>query len=87
MTTSSQSKPFPFAKAKAFILSFGPYAEKSLDQIAETDDGLRYLDNLNGKISGGYLGLCLDTYLNDPVIAKELHDIIAKRANARYYSL
>jgi len=77
------TKQFPFSKASAFVLSFGPGQGLSLDQIAETDNGLRYLDNLRGKLSShSYLSLCLETYLDDPVIAKELEEAMSARAFA-----
>jgi hypothetical protein len=82
-TTAAPAKPFPFNKAKEFVLRKGPFAEKSLDQIAKTEGGLCYLDNLRGKIFGGYFGLCLETYLDDPTIAKDLQEIIAKRNDWR----
>ena len=35
-----------FERAKSLILSFGPYRFKSVEEIAETDEGLKYLIQL-----------------------------------------
>jgi hypothetical protein len=73
-----------FAKVAQMVLGFGPYEGKTLDEIASTDRGLRYLDNLRGKTSNsGAVARALETYLSDPVIAKDLNDTISA-ANERW---
>lgn len=72
-----------FSTASAFILPFGDFKGQALDQVAQSDDGLRYLDNLRGKLDtdaaeGRWLSRDayntkrnLAVYLDDPAIAKE----------------
>lgn len=74
-------KTFTFQQAAQFKIPFGPFEGKTLDQIAESENGLRYLDNLNGKMGGdfGDVAKALTAYLSDPTIAKDLKDLIATR--------
>lgn len=62
-----------FNEAKSYVLGFGKFRGKTLDQAAETDDGLRYLDWLNGeKIYDKRLAWALREYMADPTIQSEL---------------
>jgi uncharacterized protein (DUF3820 family) len=65
-----------FDEAKVWCMPFGKYAGRTLDQIAETDEGLSYLDWLRDQ---GWLRQgakdALDAYLDDPAIAKELEEL------------
>jgi len=51
--------------------------------VAETDDGLRYLDWLRGGLKpGGWRGkvkAALDAYCEDPSIAREIEKVIDGR--------
>lgn len=63
--------------ASEFVLPFGKHKGRTLDQVAETDKGLLYLDWLNGlENTSGDLKLALETYLADPAIARELHRLL-----------
>jgi hypothetical protein len=76
---SEAKKPkMPFADAKKFRLTFGKHKLKTIDQIAESDAGLKYLDWLRGSLNERCLDWqtytldALDAYLSDPTIAREL---------------
>jgi uncharacterized protein (DUF3820 family) len=64
-------------KAGRYVLPFGKYRGRTLDDIASTDEGLQYLDWLIGQpwISGLLEGKLL-TYLADPAIRRELDRIL-----------
>lgn len=66
-----------FTEAKNFVLLFGKHSGKRLDEVAETDEGLCYLDWLNDRktIHSKQLKEALRVYLSDPTIAKELKAI------------
>ncbi len=60
-----------------FILPFGKHKGLSIDKVAETDEGLRYLDWMRGL--GDLkppLRAALDAYLGDPSIAEDLAKIV-----------
>jgi hypothetical protein len=73
------------------VLTFGKYKmlpkeKKTLDAIAETDQGLQYLDWLRGSLhENGCQDWqmptrdALDVYLNDETIVKELRRIVARK--------
>lgn len=69
----------PFQQAKAFRMPFGKHRGVTLDDIARTDEGLRYLDWLRGDMEGknhvgdAFKHLCV--YLDDFTIASELEKI------------
>ena len=70
------AKPM-FKEAAAFVLSFGKYRGVTLDAIAVTDDGLKYLDWLRGERAGHCnakrdVDAALAAYLDDPAIKREL---------------
>ena len=55
-----------------FTMPFGKYKGQALDKIAETDDGLNYLDWLVGEEElYGSTKEAIETYLDDPLIKKE----------------
>lgn len=68
-----------FKEAKEHQLRFGrpEYFGKTLDEIARTDEGLKYLDWL---LSRGWLWKSTEkyikAYLNNPVIKRELERIV-----------
>ena len=65
-----------FREAQNQVMPFRKYKGKTLEEIAETDEGLLYLDWLRGQSwTLSYLTDHLNTYLNDPTIKKELEDI------------
>jgi len=83
---ANKPKQITFITAAKTVVPFGPFEGKTLDVIAREDDGLRYLDNLRGKIQGvSYFNLCLEAYLDSHVIAKALEDLMEAR-HQRYAS-
>jgi hypothetical protein len=62
-----------FKQASAFKFPFGKHKGMTLDSIASTDDGLRYLDWARG-LDNLYpeTRQALTAYLDDPSIAKDL---------------
>jgi len=69
--------PLGFSNAKNYPIKFGKYKGNTIDQIASTDEGLKYLDWLRGKMesdndtSTTYKIICI--YLNEPSIQRELN--------------
>ena len=62
-----------FKQAQQWILQFGKYKGLAIDKIAETDEGLKYLDWLNDQTwLQDPLKSHLVNYLSDPTIKKEL---------------
>jgi hypothetical protein len=68
-----------FKEAAAYRLTFGRYVGMAVDECAEDDEGLRWLDWMRGEARSPHLKLVLDTYLSDPTIAKELADVLDTR--------
>jgi hypothetical protein len=81
MSTTTANATTTFRWAAAFKLDFGPFQGQSLDAIATSENGLRYLDNLNGKIShqNSAVARAVIAYLTDPTIAKDLSDLVGAR--------
>ncbi len=68
-----------FSDAKNFVMPWGKYAGETLDRIAQSDEGLSYLDWLRDKRRSDEevtvrfpIDDALDAYLDDPAIQKEL---------------
>jgi uncharacterized protein (DUF3820 family) len=73
----SNQKDTDFKAAKRHVLRFGKYQGKSLDEIATSDDGLRYLDWLRGQsFVGGVTASWLRIYLDDPSISRDLNRLV-----------
>lgn len=77
-----------FSEASKTLMTFGKYAKdnKTLDQIAEDDEGLLYLDWLFGEMTKtpqfGYKAHIYDSmkvYLNDSSIKKEVEEASSRR--------
>jgi len=74
-----------YSEASAFVWPWGKYKGQTLDQIASTDAGLRYLDYMRGereKSPGGPVNpasdrvlAALTAYLDDPSIKRELENL------------
>lgn len=66
-----------FKEASKYRIPFGKFKGKTIDQVASSDDGLRYLDWLigEGKLYGD-LKDALETYMSDEVIQKEIERIV-----------
>jgi hypothetical protein len=70
-----------FAEAKAFVMHFGKYEGKSLDEIATSDQGLRYLDWARGALRLDFhTKNAVEAYLNDPTIAKDVANLARAKA-------
>lgn len=62
-----------FKTAKSVTMPFGKFKGLTLDKIAETDAGLKYLDWLAGQNwLKENLSVPLGVYLKDPAIAESL---------------
>jgi len=65
-----------FLDAMIYKMKFGKYAGKTLDEIAQTDEGLKYLDYLYGQTwLMAETRDALATYIGEPSIAKEVAQI------------
>lgn len=73
-------KGFTFEEAKCFRMPFGHYKGKSFDEIAQTDEGLRYLDYMLGELADqpgkGPVLPALLAYLGDETIQKEVQRVV-----------
>lgn len=68
---------FTFEQAAAFELPLGKFKGRRLDAVAETDDGLLYLDWLSGQDwVAGRLRDALSTYLTDASIRRDLDALL-----------
>jgi len=65
--------------ASRFKLTFGKYKGQTIDNVAETDEGLLYLDWLHDQTQPSELKQALTTYLTDPAIARDLEDLVKDR--------
>jgi hypothetical protein len=66
--------PAAFRKAAEFKMPYGKYMGQTLDSIAMTDDGLRYLDWLYGECERRNTDVrrALHVYLGDPTVTAEI---------------
>lgn len=69
-----KGKEITFEDAKNYKLAFGKHQGKTLDQIASTDEGLRYLDWLV-DVAFIQTKAHIKRYLEEPVIKKELERV------------
>ncbi len=72
-----------FKEAKEFVMPFGKYKGRTIDDVASDDEGLRYLDWISGvdlfmgisvSIQSNFIN-AVTTYLFDPAIKKELDNL------------
>lgn len=69
------SKPdVKFLAAKVFVMPFGKYKGRTLDEIAKSDEGLRYLDWADGEWENPPEQIL--TYCADPSIAAEIERML-----------
>lgn len=64
-----------FDKARRVKMPFGKFTGKTLDNIAESDDGLLYLDWLAGQNTYGEISLGLVVYLGDAAIRADVEKL------------
>jgi hypothetical protein len=69
-----------FQQASNYKMPFGPFVDIALDNIAKTENGLRYLDNMRGKMRPCDLLDNITRYLTEPVIEKDLIDMVATQS-------
>ncbi len=63
---------YTFKEAAEYRISLPKYKGQTLDVIAETDEGLKYLDWLYGQdIRDPFLKAALRAYMEDPAIKAE----------------
>ena len=66
-----------FSEARDFTLPFGKFKGHTIDEVACTDDGLRYLDWLRGcEIRAHRFRTALDVYMDDPNVTGETVDAL-----------
>ena len=62
-----------FKEAESTVLPFGKYRDRTIDSVASTDEGLRYLDWLIGQDNlYGEFKEALEVYLGDQSIQEEV---------------
>ena len=61
-----------FEEAKNFKMPWGQHEGKTIDEVAVTDRGLRYLDWLVGETTQEPVRTAIATYLADPAISEDL---------------
>lgn len=68
-----------FQQASSFVLPFGNHKGRTIDKVAQTDEGLRDLDSFLGWLESRRRGTdvheAVKTYLDDPSIRKELNSL------------
>ena len=65
-----------FKQASNFMMPLGKYRGQKLDEIAQTDEGLKYLDWLIGQDwVQAPLKTALEAYLSDESISRELSEM------------
>jgi len=61
-----------FKEAAKFVLPYGKHSGDTIDKVAETHEGLLYLDWLRGQTLRAKLLKAINRYLSEPVLAREL---------------
>ena len=65
-----------FSQSQIFQMPFGKHRGKALDEIAQTDDGLLYLDWILGELGEGTTKENVSAYLGDPTIAADVKKLV-----------
>ena len=66
-----------FKDAANTVITFGKHQGKTIDQLGETDEGLKYIDWMNGAgVCDDDVKAAVEVYLNDPTIKSELQKAI-----------
>jgi hypothetical protein len=69
--------PMDFEEAGGFVLPLGKHKGKKLDDVAQSDEGLLYLDWLAGQEwVYGRLAEALKAYLTNPSIARDVEKLV-----------
>ncbi len=70
-----------YKTARAYVMQFGKYTGRTLDEIASTDAGLRYLDWMRGALRLDFhTKNAVEAYLDDPTISADLEKLIKKES-------
>ena len=59
-----------------FVMPIGKYRGMTLDKIASTDEGLLYLDWMEGEFDQGKLRSTVEQFLSDPGVQMDLSEAI-----------
>lgn len=59
------------------VIPFGKHKDKTIGEVASTDEGLRYLDWMVGIAKPGYFKNALESYLETPAISGEVDSVLA----------
>lgn len=66
-------------QVESIRIPFGKYAGKTLDEVSQTDEGLRYLDWMVGlKDLRDPFRRSLIQFVTDPTIQREIEDVLKK---------
>lgn len=70
-----------FSRAAALVWprGWGEWSGQTIDAIARTDEGLRFLDRVRDEVRLPALREAVAVYLDDPTIAKELRRALEAR--------
>lgn len=69
-----------YRQARKFVMPFGSFEGSSLEKIAQTDEGLLYLDWITGQdFVQGPLKDALTAFLSDATIQRELENLLGER--------
>lgn len=69
-----------FDRAKGFAIKFGRFKGQTLNQAAESDDGLAYLDWMSGLDDlRPDFRTAIDDFLGYEVVARDLDGVLAAR--------
>lgn len=59
-----------------YVMPFGMHKDETLDEIAATDEGLRYLDWAAGEFDYGTAGSAIRAYVAQDVIQREIAKVV-----------
>ncbi len=63
-------------QAGSVIIPFGKYRGRSIDSVASTDEGMRYLVWLVDRAGPGRFAVALKAYMADPAVKREVDRIV-----------
>ena len=85
MTTTST---ISITRAASFVIPFGPYEGLTFDETASSVNGLLYLDRLqDNKSLFAYFRVCLDAYMSQESVQKEIEAAMADRMHPGNYRI
>jgi len=69
-------------EARAFVMPWGEYKGQSVEKVSAADKGLLYLDWLRGQMEADArcrAFMAISVFLDDPIIAKEIAEAMARK--------